>query len=219
VSDRTTTVRAAKQMNEPRDFSDDELPPGELDARTAALQATVDDVVRHPCAVCHGALCGHEALLAVVLGSKNAPRCARCAAAETHESAASLVERALQWIVRRDCFAHVWRRAGTSEGHGAVDRPPCLFAAAATAPRSTTVTAPPAPTAEPAASWDAGDLGCGDLVLELRLRLRELPAGAVMHVVARDPAAPVDLPAWCGLVGHTLLSASHPHYRIQRKRD
>ncbi|MBK8101693.1 MAG: sulfurtransferase TusA family protein [Planctomycetes bacterium] len=85
-------------------------------------------------------------------------------------------------------------------------------AGAATAPTTTT-----APAAD--ADWDAGDLGCGDLVLELRFRLRELSPGSVLHVTARDPAAPVDLPAWCGLCGHTLRHASHPDYWIEKKRD
>lgn len=208
-------------MHDPRDFADDDLPAGELDARTATLQATVDAVARRRCTTCSTPLCGHDALLAVVLGSKNAPRCARCAATETHETVPTLAERAVQWIVRRDCFAHVWRRAGEREGFGGVDRPPCLFATLAPTVRAPAPSAAPASAlhAAPAATWDAGDMGCGDLVLELRMRLRELPAGAVLHVVARDPAAPVDLPAWCGLVGHTLLSAIHPHYDIRRKRD
>lgn len=206
-------------MNEPRDFADDDLPAGELDARTAALQATVDGITRRRCATCEAPLCGHDALLAVVLGSKNAPRCARCAAIESHESVPTLAERAVQWIVRRDCFAHVWRRAGEREGFGATERPPCLFSHDGAPSRAPTVSTAAAGATSPTATWDAGDLGCGDLVLELRTRLRELPAGAVLRVVARDPAAPVDLPAWCGLVGHTLLSASHPHYDIRRKRD
>lgn len=74
----------------------------------------------------------------------------------------------------------------------------------------------PAPTP---LTYDAGELGCGELVIELRLRLRALPPGTVLHVIARDPAAPVDLPAWCGLTGHRLISARHPHYYIQRKQD
>ena len=86
-------------------------------------------------------------------------------------------------------------------------------ATASSAPATPSVTAAPAATA----SYDAGDLGCGDLVMELRFRLRKLPPGSVLHVTARDPAAPVDLPAWCGLCGHTLLSASHPQYWIRSK--
>lgn len=54
------------------------------------------------------------------------------------------------------------------------------------------------------AEWDAGDLGCGELVLDLRKRLRAMPGG-VLRVVARDPGAPEDLPAWCRLTGNALL--------------
>ena len=53
-------------------------------------------------------------------------------------------------------------------------------------------------------SWDAGALGCGELVLELRNRLRAMP-GAVLKVVATDPGAPADIPAWCRLTGNALL--------------
>jgi tRNA 2-thiouridine synthesizing protein A len=52
--------------------------------------------------------------------------------------------------------------------------------------------------------WDAGDLGCGPLVLELRKRLRKMP-GRVLKVRALDPAAPIDLPAWCRLTGNELV--------------
>jgi len=55
-----------------------------------------------------------------------------------------------------------------------------------------------------AAVWDAGDLGCGDLVLELRGRLAAIP-GRVLRVIALDPGAPEDIPAWCRLTGHALI--------------
>lgn len=208
-------------MTFPSDDDEDLLPPGELDVRTAALQAKVTEVVSRPCADCGAALCGHGGVLAVVLGYQHNPRCVRCLAHELREPPASLAERALQWILRRDCFLHVWRRASSAEGHGAADRPPCHFVAGAAPPGAAPVSAAPADAAQPApaSTYDAGDLGCGDLVLELRGQLRALPGGAVLHVIANDPAAPVDLPAWCGLVGHTLLSSDHPHYLIQRKRD
>ena len=67
--------------------------------------------------------------------------------------------------------------------------------------------------------WDAGDMGCGELVLELRTRLRALPAGTIFQLTARDPGAREDLPAWCRLTGHRLLRADHPEYHIQRKED
>jgi tRNA 2-thiouridine synthesizing protein A len=53
--------------------------------------------------------------------------------------------------------------------------------------------------------WNAGDLGCGDLVLELRRRVRAAP-GQVFKVIALDPGAPADLPAWCGMTGHELVA-------------
>src|SRR6516165_5117478 len=52
--------------------------------------------------------------------------------------------------------------------------------------------------------WDAGDLGCGDLVLELRSRLAAIP-GHILRVIALDPGAPEDIPAWCRLTGHLLV--------------
>ena len=67
------------------------------------------------------------------------------------------------------------------------------------------------------AEWDAGDMGCGELVLELRARLDALSPGQVITLVARDPGAAIDIPAWCRMTGHTLVSLAPPVYRIQRK--
>jgi tRNA 2-thiouridine synthesizing protein A len=67
--------------------------------------------------------------------------------------------------------------------------------------------------------WDAAEMGCGQLVVELRRRLIEMPAGEMLEVVARSPGAPTDLPAWCRMTGHTLVSAEHPIYIIQRRED
>jgi tRNA 2-thiouridine synthesizing protein A len=69
------------------------------------------------------------------------------------------------------------------------------------------------------ATWDAGDLGCGDLVLQLRFRMEALQPGAVLQLVALDPGAPADLPAWCRMTGHTLVSQQHPEYLIRRKES
>jgi tRNA 2-thiouridine synthesizing protein A len=54
------------------------------------------------------------------------------------------------------------------------------------------------------AEWNAGDLGCGTLVLDLRKRLRAMP-GRVLKVIALDLGAPEDLPAWCRLTQNELL--------------
>jgi tRNA 2-thiouridine synthesizing protein A len=66
-------------------------------------------------------------------------------------------------------------------------------------------------------TWDAGDMGCGDLVLELRWRMESLRPGQVLALVARDPGAPADIPAWCRMTGHALVAEQHPTYLIRRK--
>ncbi|MCX7700209.1 MAG: sulfurtransferase TusA family protein [Gemmataceae bacterium] len=69
------------------------------------------------------------------------------------------------------------------------------------------------------AEWDAGSLGCGDLVLELRQRLRALPPGRILRLIAQDPGAAADLPSWCRLTGHRLIHAEPPIFLIRRKED
>ena len=39
--------------------------------------------------------------------------------------------------------------------------------------------------------WDAGDLGCGELILSLREELSQLEPGHVLKLCARDPGAEV----------------------------
>jgi tRNA 2-thiouridine synthesizing protein A len=195
--------------------------PDRHDQQRRNVQA-LDDAQRitgTPCRACAVALCGHDAVFALVLGYKGAPRCLPCIAAHMHEPAADLRERAFDYVRHHECFLTAWHRAGEREGFGAVERPPCLWQGPAAAPPVPPDDAAPAPAARPAAAdtWDAGDLACGDLVLDLRLRLRELPSGGVLDLRATDPGAPIDLPAWCTMTGHTLLEARHPNYRIRRK--
>ncbi|MFD8751167.1 sulfurtransferase TusA family protein [Kitasatospora sp. NPDC059577] len=52
---------------------------------------------------------------------------------------------------------------------------------------------------------DGTGLLCVQLLLRLRARIAHLPAGAVVHIHTTDPAAPLDLPAWCHLTGHEYL--------------
>ncbi|NLT68429.1 MAG: sulfurtransferase TusA family protein [Acidobacteria bacterium] len=60
-------------------------------------------------------------------------------------------------------------------------------------------------------------MGCGDLVLELRTRMLSLKPGQVMRLVATNPGAEEDLPAWCRMTGNTLITSRHPVYMIRRK--
>lgn len=52
---------------------------------------------------------------------------------------------------------------------------------------------------------DGGDLSCARLLILLRSRVAELAEGSVVHLSTTDPVAPIDLPAWCRLTGHTYL--------------
>ncbi|HEY7541675.1 MAG TPA: sulfurtransferase TusA family protein [Methylomirabilota bacterium] len=76
----------------------------------------------------------------------------------------------------------------------------------------------PAPRAADA-QWDAGDLGCGDLVLELRRRMEAMRPGQLLRLTAIDPGARADIPAWCRMTGHTLIAEEHPVYLIRRKEN
>jgi len=49
---------------------------------------------------------------------------------------------------------------------------------------------------------DVRGLLCVQVLLRLRPVVEGLPPGAIVDVVTDDPAAPLDLPAWCHLTGH-----------------
>lgn len=68
-----------------------------------------------------------------------------------------------------------------------------------------------------AESWDAGDMGCGELLVHLAGRIRTLAPGQIFELRAQDPGAVEDIPSWCRLTGHTLEFKQHPIYRIRRK--
>lgn len=68
-------------------------------------------------------------------------------------------------------------------------------------------------------TWDAGDMGCGELIVLLRKRVRVLPPKGLLHLTARDPGAVEDLPAWCRLTGHHLRKTKHPYYDIKHKEE
>lgn len=70
----------------------------------------------------------------------------------------------------------------------------------------------PSPFAD--TEWDAGELGCGHLLIELRKRLRAMP-GRTLKLVSRDPGSPEDIPTWCRLTHNTLIAhdrASHSYW-------
>lgn len=64
--------------------------------------------------------------------------------------------------------------------------------------------------------WDAGDMGCGELVLALRKRLAAMP-GRTLKLIATDPGAPEDIPAYCRMTGHELRDAQGHAYWIRAR--
>lgn len=73
---------------------------------------------------------------------------------------------------------------------------------------------------EIADTLDATGLLCPLPVLKARKRLKSLPAGAVLQMLADDPAALIDVPHFCSESGHSLLSQSddgpHQVYLIRK---
>ncbi|MEE1771890.1 sulfurtransferase TusA family protein [Streptomyces sp. JV185] len=69
---------------------------------------------------------------------------------------------------------------------------------------------------------DGTGLLCVTLLLRLRKQIDAAPPGTVVHVVATDPAAPLDLPAWCHMTGHDYLGpvpGERPVYAIRLTAD
>lgn len=67
--------------------------------------------------------------------------------------------------------------------------------------------------------FDGGETGCGELLLDLLIFMRKQPANSIVEVRALDPGAPLEIPAWCRLTKHILVSDEHPFYRIQKPNN
>jgi len=75
----------------------------------------------------------------------------------------------------------------------------------------------------PDAICDGGDLDCGSgLLLIIREAMQPLPPGGVLEVRSREISVKEDLPAWCRLVGHSLVAVrpgegAYTHYFIRKQ--
>jgi TusA-related sulfurtransferase/uncharacterized OsmC-like protein len=75
----------------------------------------------------------------------------------------------------------------------------------------------------PDATCDGGDLDCGSgLLLIIREAMNPLPPGGLLEVRSREISVKEDLPAWCRLVGHTLVAvqpgeAAYTHYYVRKQ--
>jgi tRNA 2-thiouridine synthesizing protein A len=176
------------------------------------------------CSSCGATVCGHEALMSLTMGFKDDPKCWTCLAdAMAHEREA-LRDHIFAYIKHRPCHHEGWLWADREEGFEPGALPGCLWPAHATGPNEqpwpfsqTALNAKLVSDTHFDSEWDAGGIGCGDLVLELRIRLQSLKPGRVLKLTATDSGAQEDLPAWCRMTGNTLIAFQHPVYLIQRK--
>jgi TusA-related sulfurtransferase/uncharacterized OsmC-like protein len=76
----------------------------------------------------------------------------------------------------------------------------------------------------PDATCDGGDLDCGSgLLLIIRNAMQPLAPGGVLEVRSREISVKEDLPAWCRLVGHTLVTVqpgegAYTHYYVRKQQ-
>ena len=92
-------------------------------------------------------------------------------------------------------------------GRSSAGSPPAATSpspAAPAAPAATTV--PPGPGGQPAegplVTIDALGRKCPIPIIMLAQRIGEVPIGSVIAVLADDPAAETDVPAWCMMKSH-----------------
>jgi tRNA 2-thiouridine synthesizing protein A len=208
--------------------SEDEL-------RTALLLEAMEKRPTGSCVRCQAEMSSHEVVIAHAMGFKDRFTCPDCIAKALGKPTPEFLEHVLRHIEHRPCFLQAWKWASKFHGLGETLRPPRLFPGQPSLPTNNESVTPegmadirdpvpgsgPEPTSanDPSAGhkWDAGDMGCGDLVLELRIKLQAMAAGQLLEVRATDPGAPEDIPAWCGMTSHVLVIANHPTYVIRRR--
>jgi tRNA 2-thiouridine synthesizing protein A len=70
---------------------------------------------------------------------------------------------------------------------------------------------------EPAEVLDCRGQRCPMPVIALARRLPELPIGAVLRVLADDPAAGNDIAAWCRMRGQEFVGATEEAFDVRRR--
>jgi tRNA 2-thiouridine synthesizing protein A len=188
--------------------------------RAATVIAEADAMSGQACRDCGAEIHALEGAVGMFLGSRGTPRCLDCLARLYGRSPGELARSSAEQMARLDCYRAGWDHARARlEGEGRW--PPPRFetlGASAHAAGGAAVPASGALAPLPADDcWDAGETSCGDLALELRIRLQGMRAGAVLRLRSTDPGAIGDVPAWCRVTGHALLRAAPPDYYIRRR--
>jgi tRNA 2-thiouridine synthesizing protein A len=193
--------------------------PDTLGKRVEVVLGTLAFAAGTVCHSCPRRLCAHDVLASVVLGFQHEPRCSHCLSHVFQRNVPTLRDEITAFAMSKECLTIGWRWAATHDAQCEWLRERTRGEDCAVWPRTEASASDslPAPTHD--AEWDAGDLACGELVLELRRRLLAMSPGQIIKVTALDPAAPEDMPAWCRLTGNPLVHSKHPQYFIRRKED
>jgi hypothetical protein len=101
----------------------------EEEITTEALLYDLKKIRKHNCTGCGKIICGHEALMSLVLGFKNAPRCWSCLAVTLRHGKEALRDRMASLIASRTCYNEGWVWANQEEGIGPRELPRCLWPA------------------------------------------------------------------------------------------
>lgn len=194
---------------------------------TERLLASLNRWTGATCPGCSRRLCGHQVLFAIALGVGDRPRCLDCLAGAMAASAEDMGRSLYQHFLRRDCYTIAWKTASEVETAGARTGgfSACDWTQNSEPPDSSRDPVPPTagttndqePPASVAATWDAGSMACGELLLELRLRLKGMQPGEVLRLISLDSGAREDIPAWCRLTGHRLVCCQLPEFWIERR--
>ena len=66
-------------------------------------------------------------------------------------------------------------------------------------------------------SLDCRGMKCPQPIIEVARRIHEVSVGALLELLADDPAAGPDLAAWCRMRGQTLLASEPPRFLVRRE--
>lgn len=75
----------------------------------------------------------------------------------------------------------------------------------------------------PPANWEweeefhGGEETCGRVIINLHATLKDAEPGMRLLFISKDPAAPLEFPAWCRMTENRLLGEAHPFYLMEYK--
>ena len=72
-------------------------------------------------------------------------------------------------------------------------------------------------TPHAALSVDCQGMKCPQPIIEIARRISEVSVGAIVELLADDPAAGPDLAAWCRMRKETLIASDPPRFLVRRE--